>query len=154
MPRGLSKQAQEFHDWLYANDYGRLGGRTQAGHLKYQLRNGTFYISGSTPSDFRFFDNAKAEVRRMLGVKNDSPNAGKYSHKKTDGFDGRVTMADRHPPEVHRLIKKVGYIDAEITSMQSRQDVFRLRKLARQRVELSTELAEFGVVIPPPRKAS
>lgn len=152
MPRGMNNLAREFHDWLVGNEYGSHQGTTNGGHQRYRLRNGHMVIASTTPSAYTSVANAKAYVRKQLGIKSDSPQSGKYSHKKTSGFDGRVTKDDHYPMDVEQLKRAIRKVDSEMIGMRSREDVFRLRNLAKKRLYLAEQLQKFGVVMDPPRK--
>lgn len=144
--------AKDFQTWMTSNGYGVLEGLTGGIHLRYRLRNGRYFVTGSTPSKHTAVINAKSDVRKILGIASESPRAGKYRHEKQsagyDGLNGNPLYAV--PPEVERLRVAVAKLDARILELHPRRNADRLRELARRRVDLTDQLDRLGAPVSKP----
>lgn len=148
---GLSGAAQDLHVWIGKNGHGTFEGLTNGGHLAYRLTNGERMITSATPSDHRHLTQGKATVRRMLGLRSDSPKAGKYVHRKANGYDGVVSMNEEWemPPIIDALKLRLSVIDERLPGMNPRRCQAAIRALAEERLEVAAQLTAHGVTPPP-----
>ena len=148
----MNQLATELREWIESNGLGKFEGLTGGGHLRYKLRNGSCLTTSSTPSKYSAVANAKSQVRRMLGMRSESPRAAKYRHEsKVAGYDGRNDSPDYGmPPEVARLRSAVEKLDNEILRLHPRRDAKRLRVLAERRIHLADQLDRLGVPVAKP----
>jgi hypothetical protein len=141
--------ARELFDWVTGNGYGEPAGDTGGGHIKYRLRNGVIYYAARTPSHYTAVANAQADIRRMLGVRSESPRAARYRHKPTDGYDGRPLPGAGWPPEVRELRAQVDLLDQKLLGLDPNRQAKEIRKATARRRAVAEELNHYGVLVPP-----
>lgn len=155
--RALNSLSQELFDWITKNGHGEYIGTDGRGHVTFRLANGAEFHTSTTPSKYTAVANAKAAIRRQLGIKSDSPNAAKYRHVKTEGYDGRKPHEGGGwdtPREVKAWREEVESIDSELVTLNPRRDSIRVRNLAARRVYLADRLGKYGVIADLPNDAA
>lgn len=132
--------ARGFHDWMASNGYGVYEGYTNGGHLRYRLSDGTAYIAGATPSKPSAVLNAKADVRRQLGLRSESVKAAHYSKQTRVPAFTTATRRTESGEAVDWLKAELDGVDAALFALNPRREPERARTLARRRIELAAML--------------
>ena len=145
----MNSLARELRDWVETNGYGELLGQSSANHLRYRLTNGLTYYAALTPSSYTAVANAKADIRRFLGVKSESPPAGHYRHKPSNGYDGRRTLEGAWPVEVQELRAQINLLDEKLRGLDPTRKAKEVRKAHARRAAVVEELTYYGVHVPP-----
>lgn len=136
----MNGMAREFRDWMAANGHGVYEGYTNGGHLRYRLSDGTAYIAGATPSKTSAVLNAKADVRRMLGLRSESTRAAHYSKQTRVPAFTTATRRTESGESVDWLKAELDGVDAALLNLNPRREPGLARRLARRRLELAAML--------------
>lgn len=140
--------ARQFDDWIAGNGYGVREGYTNGGHLRYKLQDGSRYIASATPSRPSAVLNAKADVRRQLGLRSESPKAASYSKQvKTPAFTTSVKRSEACEL-VDTLRAELDAVDLELFNLDCRREQDRARVLASRRVYLAETLRSMHQPVP------
>lgn len=134
----MNGQARQLRNWVESNGYGTYEGYTNGGHIRYRLSNGTPYVTSATPSKPSAVLNAKAGIRRQLGLSSESPNAAKYSKRtQQGGFTVEGTRRTESSLTVEWMRAELDGIDAALLNLNPRREPERARQLAKRRLELA-----------------
>lgn len=140
--------ARQFEDWITGNGYGVREGYTNGGHLRYRLQDGSHYIAGATPSKPSAVLNAKADVRRVLGLRSEAPKAAHYSKQTPVPRFTTAVKRSAACEAVDWLRSELDAVDLELLTLNPRREQDRARRLAARRIELAEMLRSMHQPVP------
>lgn len=144
----MNGMAREFRDWMASNGYGVYEGYTNGGHLRYRLSDGTAYIAGATPSKPSAVLNAKADVRRQLGLRSEGAKAAHYSKQTRVPAFTTATRRTESSEAVDWMKAELDGVDMALLNLNPRREPERARKLAARRLELEGMLRSMYQPVP------
>src|SRR5689334_12367356 len=87
--RKMKSEIRAVADWAETHGWTLQEGKDSNGHWVLKHPKGGVVKLPDTPSDVRGVANARAEIRRKSGIRNDSGPAARYRHesRRRGGFD-------------------------------------------------------------------
>lgn len=167
----LKPEIRKIVDWAAQHGWS-LGGLTGSDHIQLVHISGKTTVLPQTPSDRRSLINAKADIRRVSGIANDSGPAARYRHEgRRPRFDMRDVVREKRAwqrriaeDEIEAYAEAEARAEAEalreaeaealrerlraklavLHGLDVRRSQARARRLAGDIVELQQQLKELG----------
>lgn len=92
----MRKSVREVVEFAELIGWTLIPSHSGGGHVVLRHRNGETYRMSATPSDHRWWRNAKSDLSRLAGVEESKPNSAKYRHEPhTDRFQMDEAKKDK-----------------------------------------------------------
>jgi hypothetical protein len=151
----LKPEIRQIVEWAERHQWTLTGKKDGNGHWALRHKSGEIVRLPDTPGEYRGLINAKAKIRRISGLPNDSGPAARYRHesRRRDRFDmeaaceelrqreaERAESPDRPPVDPDEIKTELAILRTVLESLNPRRHQIQARKLAHRILALEREL--------------